>query len=547
MPRRITWTTRISRRPAWRDAGLWRALVDDDAEIDAVGMFDTTVEQQGKVFVTTELGGGGTATAATVSIALRGARNVLRHAGILSGPVEGWTTVACWTCPTMPSFHFAPQGGLLHPGRSGSGRGRGQPLACIWPVDRTGIAPVTVLREPPWPAGCAALSGAGADRRPPGGGGRPRALARDRVDQVGQSPAGPDWKANAPRAGGAGDRPARGPSSRAARQAGWRGPGRTGHNGGWSACAGPAACRAAGRPAGASGGTDRRRRNRHTASPARRPAAEPAVPGRRAASSGAARGSAGPATPRCRPAAADRNTGGSARAVPGPSPRPACRPGNDPRPRAPRAGPRRRWPRCRPRHRDRPRASLARAAGPRSGPSTSRRAMPRGSAGYRSCADPDPRRPARQVLDRARPDAPDGGQRGTAHDRQAGDVPGRGQGGPFWPRRRDHRRDPAHPVRRDQAVGGEPGRPADLSRIALWRADARGAAGPGLGTAHRGRYPPAARRDAGRPPRPVGSAAHRGHPHRADLGRADQRPVRGGASERGLHHHCRAPRPRSCR
>jgi N-alpha-acetyl-L-2,4-diaminobutyrate deacetylase len=41
-------------------------------EIDAVGMFDTTAEEMGKTFVTTELGGGGTARAATVAIARRG-------------------------------------------------------------------------------------------------------------------------------------------------------------------------------------------------------------------------------------------------------------------------------------------------------------------------------------------------------------------------------------------------------------------------------------------------------------------------------------------
>ena len=35
-------------------------------EIDNVGMFDTEVEKQGKVFVTTELGGAGTSTARTV-------------------------------------------------------------------------------------------------------------------------------------------------------------------------------------------------------------------------------------------------------------------------------------------------------------------------------------------------------------------------------------------------------------------------------------------------------------------------------------------------
>ena len=52
-------------------------------EIDNVGMFDTTAEDMGKTFVTTELGGGGTARAATVAIARRGVANVLRHAGIL--------------------------------------------------------------------------------------------------------------------------------------------------------------------------------------------------------------------------------------------------------------------------------------------------------------------------------------------------------------------------------------------------------------------------------------------------------------------------------
>ncbi len=41
-------------------------------EIDAVGMFDTAVEAQGKVFVTTELGGGGTASAHTARIAVQG-------------------------------------------------------------------------------------------------------------------------------------------------------------------------------------------------------------------------------------------------------------------------------------------------------------------------------------------------------------------------------------------------------------------------------------------------------------------------------------------
>ena len=52
-------------------------------EIDNTGMYDTAVEDQGKVFVSSELGGGGTTTAKTVSIAKKGIRNVLIHSGIL--------------------------------------------------------------------------------------------------------------------------------------------------------------------------------------------------------------------------------------------------------------------------------------------------------------------------------------------------------------------------------------------------------------------------------------------------------------------------------
>ena len=56
-------------------------------ELDSVGMLDTSAEEMGKVFVSTELGGGGTLTARTLAIAERGLRNVLIHAGILAGEI----------------------------------------------------------------------------------------------------------------------------------------------------------------------------------------------------------------------------------------------------------------------------------------------------------------------------------------------------------------------------------------------------------------------------------------------------------------------------
>src|SRR5215813_2717967 len=57
-------------------------------EIDSVGMYDTAAEEMGKVFISTELGGGGSASAVTVDIARRGVRNLLVHAGILQGDLE---------------------------------------------------------------------------------------------------------------------------------------------------------------------------------------------------------------------------------------------------------------------------------------------------------------------------------------------------------------------------------------------------------------------------------------------------------------------------
>src|SRR5690606_32958941 len=57
-------------------------------EIDAIGMYDTAAEEMGKIFITTELGGGGTATAKSAGIAKRGIRNVLKAAGILKGRAD---------------------------------------------------------------------------------------------------------------------------------------------------------------------------------------------------------------------------------------------------------------------------------------------------------------------------------------------------------------------------------------------------------------------------------------------------------------------------
>ena len=52
-------------------------------ELDPEGMLDTAVEDMGKLFVGTELGGGGTTTTGTVAIAETAVRNLLAHLGVI--------------------------------------------------------------------------------------------------------------------------------------------------------------------------------------------------------------------------------------------------------------------------------------------------------------------------------------------------------------------------------------------------------------------------------------------------------------------------------
>ena len=111
-------------------------------EIDSDGMFDTAVEDQGKVFVSTELGGGGTLTARTVGIARKGVRNFLIHAGILRGAPDIAESISL-DMPDADCYVFSEHAGLLEPVVDlGSEVTRGDAIARIWPLDRTGVRPV---------------------------------------------------------------------------------------------------------------------------------------------------------------------------------------------------------------------------------------------------------------------------------------------------------------------------------------------------------------------------------------------------------------------
>lgn len=110
-------------------------------EIDAVGMFDTAAEEMGKLFITTELGGGGTSRAETVRIARRGVANVLHHAGILAGAPQ--TQPTSWLdMPSGDCFSFAEHDGMIETVVDlGEPVKKGEVIARIHDVTRTGPAP----------------------------------------------------------------------------------------------------------------------------------------------------------------------------------------------------------------------------------------------------------------------------------------------------------------------------------------------------------------------------------------------------------------------
>lgn len=111
-------------------------------ELDAVGMYDTAAEEQGKVFITTELGGGGTSSARTVAIAERGVRNVLIHAGILAGEPAPAESVLL-DMPDGDCFVSSAHSGLLEMCRDlGERVEQGEVIARVHDVQRTGTPAV---------------------------------------------------------------------------------------------------------------------------------------------------------------------------------------------------------------------------------------------------------------------------------------------------------------------------------------------------------------------------------------------------------------------
>lgn len=87
-------------------------------ELDTQGMLDTAVEDLGKIFLSTELGGVGTSSAVSVGIAERGVRNLLSHFGVIADtpavPEQcGLPATRLMETPDADSFTIVAHAGIL--------------------------------------------------------------------------------------------------------------------------------------------------------------------------------------------------------------------------------------------------------------------------------------------------------------------------------------------------------------------------------------------------------------------------------------------------
>ncbi|MNF27800.1 Succinylglutamate desuccinylase / Aspartoacylase family protein [compost metagenome] len=118
-------------------------------ELDAASLYDTAVEAQGKVFVTTELRGGGTSTPETMALADRGVRNFLKFAGILDGEPELADEPSMQLdMPDASCYVQSIHRGILELTRSlGDRVRRGDLVARVHAFERTGAPPVEYRAE----------------------------------------------------------------------------------------------------------------------------------------------------------------------------------------------------------------------------------------------------------------------------------------------------------------------------------------------------------------------------------------------------------------
>jgi N-alpha-acetyl-L-2,4-diaminobutyrate deacetylase len=145
--------------PAQREAMLrgmqawnsdWHFLYID---VNGTGLLPVEAEGQGKVVITTELGGGGRVPAPVHALAWSGLTNVLRHVGVLEGEVQTRASLGLADAVILDgrdpaNYVIAEEDGifegLLEPGAAVR---EGDPVGRLWFPERIDRAP-TVLRAP---------------------------------------------------------------------------------------------------------------------------------------------------------------------------------------------------------------------------------------------------------------------------------------------------------------------------------------------------------------------------------------------------------------
>jgi N-alpha-acetyl-L-2,4-diaminobutyrate deacetylase len=116
-------------------------------ELDTEGMIDGVVEESGKIFMFTELSGGGTTTPETVQIAEQGIINVLHHLGNLEGEPNtrerrGEKPSRVMATPDVNSYTISDETGLYECLVTlGDEVVDGQLIGRIHSIEKTGLEP----------------------------------------------------------------------------------------------------------------------------------------------------------------------------------------------------------------------------------------------------------------------------------------------------------------------------------------------------------------------------------------------------------------------
>ena len=122
-------------------------------DVNGTGLLPVEAENQGKIVITTELGGGGRVPAHVNRLAWNGLNNVLRHVGVLEGEVQTRASLGLPPAVILDGRNPAtivesPEDGLweaiLEPGDPVA---EGQPVGRLWFIDRPN-RPAELLRAP---------------------------------------------------------------------------------------------------------------------------------------------------------------------------------------------------------------------------------------------------------------------------------------------------------------------------------------------------------------------------------------------------------------